>query len=201
MSFKFCLVFAAPFLLQAQIVAQNSNSVSIYSLRHKTVREARRLCDEAVSQLKRCNYSESRKLLEKALTLDSNYWLAQNNLGFTLLQMQQVKEAQAAFERAIQIDPLNAIGYTNLSVIALTRNNFALAEKSATESLRLDPTLPEAKSMLGLAMVGQGIWTPTARKLLEESRQMPTSEAILAKWPKNNPHGPQVVVVRQSGFQ
>ena len=200
---KFCLVLAglfAPFLLEAQVRLVHSVAVSVYQLRHKTMKQARRLCDEAVDQIRHRNYPESLKLLEKALALDSNYWIAENNLGFTLLQMRQLQKAQDAFERAIKIDPLNAVGYANLSVTALTDNNFALAEKSATESLRLDPKLPEAKSLLGLAMVGQGIWTPTARKLLEESREVPTSLAILEKWPKPNSRGP-AVVVRPSAFQ
>jgi Flp pilus assembly protein TadD len=158
------------------------------------MKQARRFCDAATVELKNHNYQAGIKLLQHALALDRDYWVAQNNLGFALLHLQQKEEAQKAFQRAIEIDPMNAVGYTNLSVVALSRNDFPLAEKSAAESLRLDPQLPEARAMLGLALIGQGLWTPVARKLLEESRNVSTSEMLLKKWPHDDASAPTVIV-------
>jgi len=176
------------------LFAQSNHSVSFYQLRHKSIKQARRFCDAATVELKKENYQAGIKLLEHALALDPNYWVAQNNLGFAFLHLQQQERALKAFQRAIEIDPMNAVGYTNLSVVALSRNDFPLAEKSASESLRLDPELPEAKAMLGLALVGQGIWTPVAKKLLEESRGVSTSDMLLKKWPQDETSAPTVVV-------
>jgi cytochrome c-type biogenesis protein CcmH/NrfG len=89
---------------------------------------------------------------------------------------------------------MNPIGYANLSVVALSRNDFSLAEKSASQSMRLDPRMPEARAMLGLALAGQGNWTPQVRKLLEESRTVSTSEALLQKWPPEGAPGPPIIV-------
>jgi tetratricopeptide (TPR) repeat protein len=186
-------------LLSGQIAAQNapgtsSPSVSFYQLRHKSVKQARRFCDEATVELKKHNYLAGLKLLQRALSIDADYWVAQNNLGFAFLHLHRHEDAQKAFQRAIEIDPMNPIGYANLSVAALSRNDFALAEQSASQSMRLDPEMPEARAMLGLALAGQGKWTPKVRKLLEESRSVPTSEALLEKWPPGGGPGPAVIV-------
>jgi len=185
-------------LLSGQIAAQNapaaSHSVSFYQLRHKSDRQARRFCDEATVELKKRNYLAGLKLLQRALSIDSDYWVAQNNLGFAFLHLHRHEEARNAFQRAIEIDPMNSIGYANLSVAALSLNDFSLAEKSAAQSMRLDPEMPEARAMLGLALAGQGKWTPKVRKLLEESRTVSTSEALLERWPPGGAPGPAVIV-------
>jgi len=186
-------------VLSGQIAAQSapaatSHSVSLYQLRHKSDRQARRFCDEATLELKKHNYAAGLKLLQEALSIDSDYWVAQNNLGFAFLHLHRTEEARKAFQRAIEIDPVNPIGYANLSVAALSQNDFTLAEKSASQSLRFDPEMPEARAMLGLAMAGQGKWTAKVRKLLEESRSVPTSEALLERWPPGGGPGPAVIV-------
>jgi Flp pilus assembly protein TadD len=191
-----CLLSAS--LLTAQTAMVSSHSVSYYQLHHKVVKQARRFSEAATVELKKQNYRAGITLLRQALEIDPDYWVAENNLGFALLHLQQHEEARKAFQRATEIDPMNPIGYTNLSVAALTQNDFALAEKSASQSIRLAPELPEARAMLGLALVGQGIWTPVARKLLEESSSVPTSETLLKKWPKDNQAGPPVIISASS---
>lgn len=191
-------------LLSGQIAAQaapatSSQSVSFYQLRHKSIKQARRFCDAATVELKKHDYLAGLKLLQRALSIDSDYWVAQNNMGFAFLHLHRLQDARKAFQRAIEIDPMNPVGYANLSVAALGGNDFSLAETSASQSLRLDPEMPEARALLGLALAGQGKWTPKVRKLLEETRSIPTSEALLEKWPPGGAPGP-VVIVGTSDF-
>jgi Tfp pilus assembly protein PilF len=197
-----CLFFCS--LLSAQVASQDvpasPYSVSVYQLRHKPVKEARRFCDAATVELKKEHYSAGLELLQQALSIDPDYWVAQNNLGFALLHLHRHVEAQKAFQRAVEIDPHNPLGYANLSVVALGMNNFLLAEKAAAQSMRLNPQMPEARAMLGLALAGQGNWTPQVRKLLEESRAVPTSQALLKKWPAGSSRGPAVTVYSSDVF-
>jgi tetratricopeptide (TPR) repeat protein len=171
------------------------HSISLYELSHKPLKRARRLLDEGTAELKLRHYPASVRLFQKALLVDPDYWEAENNLGFAFLQLQQPTKAEPAFARATEIDPMNAIAYVNLCVAALQRNDYLLAEKSGTEAVRLNPQLAEGKAMLGLALVSQGKWTATARKLLEETRSIPASATILKKWPKPNAAGPTVTVI------
>ena len=172
-------------LRPAQSNFVSSNSVSFYQLSHKPDKTAHRLFEKASSEMKRRDYASSLRLFRKAVSIDPCYWAAENNLGYIYLQLDQQESAKEAFRRAVEIDPKNPIGYSNVSVAALTRNEFPVAEKFARTALRLDPQLSAAQALLALAQVGQGKWSPEARKMLEEGHEtVPGSERVLQRWPR-----------------
>jgi tetratricopeptide (TPR) repeat protein len=188
-------LFYAPFLW-AQDPLASSSSISLYELSYRPPKQALKLFDKGSSELKLRHYQVALKLLKKALAIDPLYFAAENNLGYTYLQLDQQSAAEQAFKRALEIDPGNAVGHLNLCIAAMNRGNFRLAEKAARLALQLNPQMVEAKAMLGYAEVGQGRWTTEARKLLEESRDVvPGSGVLLSNWPEPNTRGPSVNVV------
>jgi Flp pilus assembly protein TadD len=171
-------------LLFAQSALVPAEAVSFYQLSYKPDKQARRLFEMGSTQLKRRDFPASLKLFQQAVAIDSKFWAAQNNLGYTYLHLAQRDRAERAFERAVEIDPLNPIGYANISVAALYCSDYRKAEQSARKALRLNPQLAEAKALLGLAQVGQGNWSPEAHNMLEQGYQyVPGAERILRKWP------------------
>jgi Flp pilus assembly protein TadD len=92
--------------------------------------------DEAIDQLRR------------AVEIDPNYAIAQNNLG-VLLQPREPDVALAAYQKAIAIDPSYATAHANLGNALFQRGDFASAEKEYRRALVLEPENPEF--LIGLA--------------------------------------------------
>ena len=173
--------------LFAQYALIGSPGVSLYQLAYKPEKKALLLFLKGNGQLKQHQYEASLTLFQEALAIDARYWNAENNLGYAYLKLSQIDKAEQAFERDLEIDPLNAIGYTNLSVAALNKKDYPLAEKSARQALHLNPQLSQAKALFALAQVGQGNWSTEAHRLLEEGYQsVPGSDEVLRRWPESN---------------
>jgi tetratricopeptide (TPR) repeat protein len=182
--------------LYAQSSLAESPTVSLYQLAYKPEKKALRLLLKGNGQLKQHQYNAGLRLFQEALAIDSRYWNAENNLGYAYLKLSQIDKAEQAFKRDIEIDPLNAIGYTNLSVAALNKKDYLLAEKSARQALHLNPQLPEPKALFALAQVGQGNWSTEAHRLLEESYQsVPGSDEVLRRWPESNSTSRRIIVL------
>ena len=64
---------------------------------------------------------------------------AQTNLGICLAQLNRIEEAEAAFHRALEIDPAFARGYTNLGALALVANQPQRARDFYLRALEVDP--------------------------------------------------------------
>ena len=120
--------------------------------------------------------SEAAKLLEQVVARDSNYapaWavLAQ---AYSLIPAftpalvtgsleefrRSVREtlgkAQAAAERAMQLDPTNAEGYTSLATVHTFRRQFIPAEDLFKQALSFDPGNPEALQIYSVALATAG---------------------------------------------
>ena len=189
------------YLVFASLLLAQDHSVSLYQLGYKPVRQARRLVDKGIAQLKQHRYQAGLDLFRQAVELDPRYWQAQNNFGYASLLLGKRTEAEAAFQKAVAIDPLNAIGHINVGICAIAGDNYQLAEASARKALRLRPGMAEAKALLGMAEAGRGRWTPQVRHLLEEARStVPEVETLLRKWPSSPLKHPKLVVL-SSAFQ
>lgn len=66
-------------------------------------------------------------------------------------------EAEALYQRALQIDPWLAIAYTNVGNIRFRRGDEDEAEKLYRKALSLDAAQPEAQYNLGYVMLERGI--------------------------------------------
>jgi len=65
-------------------------------------------------------------------------------------------EAEALYQRALELDPFLAIAYTNLGNIRFRRGDEEAAEKLYRKALTLDTAQPEAQYNLGYVMLERG---------------------------------------------
>jgi superkiller protein 3 len=183
-------------LLFGQQQAFNRDVITLYQLQHKVPKHAHTLFIKGADCIAQQKYQAALEFLQKALIIDSDYWEAQNDVGFAYLKLDQMMKAEQAFQRAINIDPENAVAYVNLGVAAVVSPDYELAEQSARRALNLNPTLLTAKALLGIVDVGQGHWTPDAHRLLEESLgAFPAVRKVLRAWPQGNSPGPKVIIL------
>src|SRR5262245_46417230 len=107
-----------------------------------------------------CHYAgqtaEAEKAYHHALALNHDLTEARYNLGCLLLEQNKTNAARTEFtacalRRGNSIDCLLKLG-----LVQLRLRDFAPAEKSFTEALRLESQNPEALNGLGLAQFGRG---------------------------------------------
>jgi tetratricopeptide (TPR) repeat protein len=67
-----------------------------------------------------------------------------------------IEEAEALYQRALELDPWLAIAYTNLGNIRFRRGDEEAAEKLYQKALSLDGAQPEAQYNLGYVMLERG---------------------------------------------
>lgn len=89
----------------------------------------------------------------------------QHRLGTVLLEAGRVDEAQAAFQRTVDLAPRLADGWVGLADVALYREDYAKAAELLEEAVRLDPGYKAAQYSLGLAYRGLGRLEEAGRKL------------------------------------
>ena len=107
-----------------------------------------------------CHYAgkpaEAEKAYQHALALNRDLTEARYNLGCLLLEQNKTNAARTEFtacalRRGNSIDCLLKLG-----LVQLRLREFAQAEKSFTDALRLDSQSAEAMNGLGLAQLGRG---------------------------------------------
>jgi tetratricopeptide (TPR) repeat protein len=72
-----------------------------------------------------------------------------NKMGMAELQMVRYEEARRCFEKAVKLDPENAIPRNNLGVTYYVRKNYGKAIKSYEQAIKLDGTSASFHSNLG----------------------------------------------------
>ena len=75
--------------------------------------------------------------------------------GLSLAAQQDREGAEAAFRRAIQIDPNLAEAYANLGSLLANQNKLAEALPNFQTAIRLKPNVPEFHYMLGQVLYAQ----------------------------------------------
>lgn len=199
------LLMGVSSLLRAQtVMAQSDPSsylVTLYQLSYKPEKVAHKCFREGAALIRQHDYKDGIAFMQQALQHDSNYWLAANDLGFAYINLRDDVKAEQAFQRAIDIDPENAIGYANLGVAAAGLFDLKLAENCAHRALNLNPLLPQAKLLLSVIAICQGHWTPEVHKMLEEiESSTPLAAHILQGWPEH-PTGSSPPEVLRSALQ
>jgi tetratricopeptide (TPR) repeat protein len=93
---------------------------------------------------------------EQALKVNSNSYLAHNNLG--LVRAGQGKDAEAIdhFNEALRIEPDSAITHLNLGNAFKRQGQFETATQHYNEALRIAPVYARAHTNLGLLRAEQG---------------------------------------------
>ena len=78
------------------------------------------------------------------------------NLSTFYLRQGMTREAEAALQTALRLDPRNVPARVNLADLYRTQGREAEGEKALAEAVRLDPRAAEAAHALGLLYVRQG---------------------------------------------
>ena len=93
---------------------------------------------------------------EHALKVNSNSYLAHNNLGFVKAGQGKDIEAINHFNEALRIEPESAITHLNLANALKRQGKFEAAIKHYNEALRIAPVYARAHTNLGLLRAEQG---------------------------------------------
>jgi arylsulfatase A-like enzyme/Tfp pilus assembly protein PilF len=80
---------------------------------------------------------------------------ALNAYGIALADEGKVDEADAEFQRVLQVDPNNAPALQNLGIVALRRDDVSGAQANLARALELNPRLPLALNTMGVVFARQ----------------------------------------------
>ena len=102
-------------------------------------------------------WRDATALFSYALTVNSNSWLAYNNLGNALAMQGELKEAVRHYRRALEIDPAYAKAHNNLGIALALRAELGEAVRHYRRALEIDPAYAKAHNNFGvaLAMLGE----------------------------------------------
>lgn len=105
----------------------------------------------SLAQIGAGQVEESQASVEKAAQLNpANAGLAYYNLGVTLINRNQSKEAISPFKKAIELDPTYANAYYQLGLTLIGTNEMAEAQTYLSKYLELVPAGPDAETAKAL---------------------------------------------------
>jgi tetratricopeptide (TPR) repeat protein len=116
---------------------------------------------------------EALRHIEALLALDSALPYAHASRGNALLALGTVRQAEASFKRALELDPHQAVALAGLAHIASRRGAYHEARKRGAEALKLLPGFPAAVMSLASAELGERQLTRAEthiRELLADDR-------------------------------
>jgi tetratricopeptide (TPR) repeat protein len=96
------------------------------------------------------NYAQAIRVYNRALTLDPEFWRAQDGIGLASQAMGRYEEAQRAFRAAMKsCGGKSAWPAYNLGAMLVSTGGYAEAEGALAEALRIDPAFSRAYYSLG----------------------------------------------------
>lgn len=102
----------------------------------------------SVVHLQKGEFSEAEKLIRRALSLEESAVLFAN-LGNALKELRRPGEAEAAFRRALALDPCDAAAHNNFGIFLKDNRRLVEAEAAYRRALALRPGYAEALNNLG----------------------------------------------------
>lgn len=90
-------------------------------------------------------YEDAIKFYSDAAGIRSNTTL-HSNMGLCLQRLGRLDEAEAAYDRATQIDPKNAFAWTNLSALYFRKGEYDISLSYAERAIEIDGKMPQALS-------------------------------------------------------
>jgi len=116
---------------------------------HSHLLEARRLAADY-------KINKAADKAREALKDDPTIGEAHVYLGLDLFRANDLKGAQAEFQRAIEMDPYQAAGHCHLAYVLYQQGQRDAAADHWTLSVRLDPTSPQALAGMALSQFNDG---------------------------------------------
>ena len=120
--------------------------------------------------LRKNDFQQGRRYLEKTIELRPGYPEAWNNLGMVAARQGQLDEAIQDFEKSLQLRPGYAIALLNLGNVYRRQRSFTKAQECLGRALQLQPDDPETNYSMGMLYAQQGDVshaTESLRKALE----------------------------------
>jgi protein O-mannosyl-transferase len=121
-------------------------------------------------------YQNTETLWRDTVARNPGSYMAHNNLGIVLLQLNKEQEAKGQFEEALRLKPDDAEGYVNLGNILLHEGQTREAVGRFEEAVRLKPNLALGHKRLGLALESMGKM-PEAIGQFEEALRLKPDDA------------------------
>ncbi len=100
-------------------------------------------------------WKNSYTFFKHALAVNSNSWLAHNNVGIAQQKTGELEEAIAHYNEALRLKPDYELAHNNLGVVLEKQGKLEEAIAHYNEALRLKPDKAEAHSNLGNLLQGQ----------------------------------------------
>ena len=101
------------------------------------------------------HWKNSATLFQHALRMNSQNYLAHNNLGAALIQQGNMEEGISHYSKALEINPNYWLAHSNLGGYLVGQQKVEEAMHHCSEAVRLNPNSPEAHNNLGLALALQ----------------------------------------------
>ena len=101
-------------------------------------------------------WKNSMTLFQYALRVNPENWVAHNNLGMALANLDRNTEAYAHFSEALKLNPKSSHAHVNVGVEALDQGKISVAISHFHSALRLNYRFAEPHNNLGLALFRKG---------------------------------------------
>ncbi len=103
------------------------------------------------------------------------------NIGIVYRSQERNREAIAAYQQALQLDPEFAAARNNLGFALLLEGEVAEAARQLRAAIQRDPTLGQAHANLGLAYAMRGQWGAALATLAQAERLSPNNPEVHAR--------------------
>src|SRR4030095_8331911 len=100
----------------------------------------------------------------------SSIW---NTIGLVQSDRDANREAEAAYKKAIELDPRDPVGHANLAVLYLAEMRMAEAKREIDEAMKVDPSFDIALVARGLYYLQTGEMEKAVEDLLAGSTANP----------------------------
>jgi Flp pilus assembly protein TadD len=139
--------------------------------------KARQVYEEATKHLQAGEYAQASELLKRAISLQSDYVKAYNDLGAVYMKLNQLEKAEQTLRHAIRLDDKWYLPQLNLGVVLNRQRKHQEAAKVLTELATNHPDQPTIHPPLIEALIEAHQW-PQAEKELQRALTIKGSDTV-----------------------
>jgi tetratricopeptide (TPR) repeat protein len=144
MLYKKFIPFLIIFFISLDSIAQSGHSfVPVKIFRGTNDEKARVLFNEAADNFDKKNFAAARDLYKEAISIDTNFIDAYDNLGLTYRQMNMLDSAEYYYHWSFRKDATNSTPIQNMAVVAELQNQLQKAMLLYLLVSSMDPQNPE----------------------------------------------------------
>jgi tetratricopeptide (TPR) repeat protein len=156
-------------------------TISVDDLSHAVPRGALKQFQKATTCRRKGDLQGAVEHLNQAIAIDPQFWGAVNDLGSAYFYLNKLDLAIQQFQKVIDMNPHEKIGYANLAIALLHKEDAEGAERAAREEIKLDHASTLGHLLLGVSMIVQKRFTDETQHNLEMAvREFPVARIMLA---------------------